>query len=164
MESSLGNPCHHRSISVLLRHKYNACMYLQRVMPHLPFRSSQFVSGLRGDAHWFRRAVRSHHDVLLVQDVLSHEVSEREVRCVCMWAPSSCWSSYSCPRRSLRADQILKRLIDFIVRRGILVTTAQISTLIVFFVQPNGMYWTPVYFCTSKIYVITMSESCLRRS
>jgi hypothetical protein len=33
------------------------------------------------------------------------------------------------------------------------------STLIVFLVQPDGLYWTPVYFCTSRIYVITMSES-----
>jgi hypothetical protein len=40
---------------------------------------------------------------------------------------------------------------------------AQMSTLIVFFVQPDGLYWTPLYFCTSRIYVITMSESYLRK-
>jgi hypothetical protein len=56
-------------------------------------------------------------------------------------------------------NQILKRLIDFIVRRGILVTTAQITCLIVFLVWPDELYWTPVFFCTSKIYVITMCES-----
>jgi hypothetical protein len=61
-----------------------------------------------------------------------------------------------------RADQILKRLINFVVRRGILVTAAQMSILIVYFVDPDGLYWTPVYFCTSKIYVITMSTSYLR--
>ena len=71
------------------------------------------------------------------------------------------WLSYSCPRRTPRADQIIKRLIDFVVRRGILVTVAQITSLIVYLAQPDGLYWTLVYFCTSRIYVTTMSESYL---
>jgi hypothetical protein len=33
------------------------------------------------------------------------------------------------------------------------------TTFIVFFVQPDGLYWTPAYFCTRRIYFITMSAS-----
>ena len=31
--------------------------------------------------------------------------------------------------------------------------------LIIFVIQPTGLYWTPVYFCTTRIHVITMSQS-----
>jgi hypothetical protein len=33
-------------------------------------RLSEFILGLRGDVHWFRRVVRFDHDPLFIQDIL----------------------------------------------------------------------------------------------
>ncbi|KAH7929247.1 hypothetical protein BV22DRAFT_138573 [Leucogyrophana mollusca] len=77
------------------------------------------------------------------------------------------WTLSSAKRGFKRTDTMLQKLLLYVVSRGLLVTVTQILFLIIYFIRPDQLYWVPLHFISSKLYVITMvamlnARRCLR--
>ncbi|KAF8897977.1 hypothetical protein CPB85DRAFT_1328137 [Mucidula mucida] len=55
-----------------------------------------------------------------------------------------------------RTDNVLHKLVSYIISRGILVAFAQTLIVILFPVDQSLKSWMPVHLCMNKLYVITM--------
>ncbi|KAI3606306.1 hypothetical protein WG66_009587 [Moniliophthora roreri] len=55
-----------------------------------------------------------------------------------------------------KTDGLLQKLLQYTVTRGVLMTLLQSCLLIVYLSQPGSLSWTALYYCESKLYVITM--------
>ncbi|KAH7914412.1 hypothetical protein BJ138DRAFT_401033 [Hygrophoropsis aurantiaca] len=55
-----------------------------------------------------------------------------------------------------RSDKLAQKILKFIVGRGLLVSVAQILFLAIYLTHPHKLYWVPLHFMSSKVYVITM--------
>ncbi|KAH7908456.1 hypothetical protein BJ138DRAFT_1128448 [Hygrophoropsis aurantiaca] len=66
------------------------------------------------------------------------------------------WSLASAKRGIKRSDNILQKLLLYIVSRGLLVAITQLLFLILYLVKPGALWWVPFHFILSKLYVITM--------
>ncbi|KAH7908455.1 hypothetical protein BJ138DRAFT_1157611 [Hygrophoropsis aurantiaca] len=66
------------------------------------------------------------------------------------------WSLSTAEDGVKRSDKILQKLLRYTVSRGLLVTVAQLLFLILYFANPDALWWVPFHFILSKLYVITM--------
>ncbi|KAH7929264.1 hypothetical protein BV22DRAFT_1116995 [Leucogyrophana mollusca] len=63
-----------------------------------------------------------------------------------------------------RTNTVLQKLIVFIVSRGLMVSVTQVLFLIVYLIRPDKLWWVPLHFISSKLYVITMVAMLNERS
>ncbi|KAH7915193.1 hypothetical protein BJ138DRAFT_1176726 [Hygrophoropsis aurantiaca] len=63
-----------------------------------------------------------------------------------------------------RTNTVLQKLIVFIVSRGLMVSVTQVLFLIVYLIRPDRLWWVPLHFISSKLYVITMVAMLNERS
>ncbi|KAK7037409.1 hypothetical protein VNI00_011159, partial [Paramarasmius palmivorus] len=67
------------------------------------------------------------------------------------------WWSFLRSRTGFRqVDSLMKKLIEYTVTRGILVTVFQVIYLAVFLAMTTSLHWVPFQLIMSKVYVITM--------
>ncbi|KAH7927610.1 hypothetical protein BV22DRAFT_268848 [Leucogyrophana mollusca] len=66
------------------------------------------------------------------------------------------WTLASAKRGFKRTNTILQKLLVYIVSRGLLVTVTQVLFLVIYLAWPEQLYWVPLHFMASKLYVITM--------
>ncbi|KAH7909477.1 hypothetical protein BJ138DRAFT_1155134 [Hygrophoropsis aurantiaca] len=66
------------------------------------------------------------------------------------------WSFATSKRGIKRTDNMLQRLLMYVVSRGLLVSVTQVLFLITYVVKPEALWWVPLHFMCSKLYVITM--------
>ncbi|KAH7908457.1 hypothetical protein BJ138DRAFT_354342 [Hygrophoropsis aurantiaca] len=66
------------------------------------------------------------------------------------------WSFSNAKRGINSTDTILQKLLVYVVSRGLLVTVTQVLFLITYVVKPTALWWVPLHFMASKLYVISM--------
>ncbi|KAH7909478.1 hypothetical protein BJ138DRAFT_216758 [Hygrophoropsis aurantiaca] len=73
-----------------------------------------------------------------------------------MITSSLTWSLATSKSGIKRTDTMLQKLLMFVVSRGLLVSVTQVLFLITYVVRPDALWWVPLHFMCSKLYVITM--------
>ncbi|KAF8592124.1 hypothetical protein K439DRAFT_386871 [Ramaria rubella] len=53
-------------------------------------------------------------------------------------------------------DHLINRIMFNLINRGILVTVVQVLFVALWFAQPTTLNWTPFYFSTGKLYLMTL--------
>ncbi|KAH7927607.1 hypothetical protein BV22DRAFT_1127294 [Leucogyrophana mollusca] len=66
------------------------------------------------------------------------------------------WSLASSKRGFKSTNTMLQKLLVYVVSRGLLVTVTQVLFLVIYLAWPEQLYWAPIHFMASKLYVITM--------
>ncbi|KAF9070771.1 hypothetical protein BDP27DRAFT_1322991 [Rhodocollybia butyracea] len=67
-----------------------------------------------------------------------------------------CWSFNHGQTGINRTDNLLQKLFQYTVTRGLLVTLDQTLFLVLFLTKTQKLWWLPFHLCSSKIYVNTM--------
>ncbi|TDL16501.1 hypothetical protein BD410DRAFT_795248, partial [Rickenella mellea] len=57
-----------------------------------------------------------------------------------------------------RLNSVLRTLLIYTFNRGIVVTAAQVSMVVLYLCGPQKFYWNPVHMCLTKLYVNTLRE------
>ncbi|KAH7908458.1 hypothetical protein BJ138DRAFT_1115844 [Hygrophoropsis aurantiaca] len=66
------------------------------------------------------------------------------------------WTFASSKKGIKRSDTILQKLLMYVVSRGLLVSVSQVLFLVTYLAKPDALWWVPLHFMLSKLYVITM--------
>ncbi|KAJ3809940.1 hypothetical protein F5876DRAFT_66060 [Lentinula aff. lateritia] len=67
------------------------------------------------------------------------------------------WSLHSSRTGVPRTDNILHKLHNYTITRGVLLTIVQILSLVFYVAQPTKLTWIAFHMCLSKLYFITMA-------
>ncbi|KAJ3851998.1 hypothetical protein EV368DRAFT_82952 [Lentinula lateritia] len=74
------------------------------------------------------------------------------------------WSLHSSRTGVPRTDNILHKLHNYTITRGVLLTIVQILSLVFYVAQPTKLTWIAFHMCLSKLYFITMAAMLNTRS
>ncbi|KAF8829499.1 hypothetical protein HHX47_DHR3000974 [Lentinula edodes] len=74
------------------------------------------------------------------------------------------WSLHSSRTGVPRTDNILHKLHNYTITRGVLLTVVQILSLVFYVAQPTKLTWIAFHMCLSKLYFITMAAMLNTRS
>ncbi|THU98018.1 hypothetical protein K435DRAFT_661737, partial [Dendrothele bispora CBS 962.96] len=67
--------------------------------------------------------------------------------------------SYNRYRTGIKSTEtLLRKLLEYTVTRGLLVTLTQTGFVILYLAKPLTLWWMPFYLSLGKIYVITMGK------
>ncbi|KIK58929.1 hypothetical protein GYMLUDRAFT_262265 [Collybiopsis luxurians FD-317 M1] len=113
------------------------------------------VSGLAGVAQMFTEISVTEFEMADLKLKVGLEAGFAAVADILATAALS-WSFYQSRTGIQRTDTLLQKLLQYTVTRGLFVTVAQTTFLIMWLVQTDRLWWTPFYFNLTKIYVITM--------
>ncbi|KAH7930140.1 hypothetical protein BV22DRAFT_77136 [Leucogyrophana mollusca] len=66
------------------------------------------------------------------------------------------WTFATSKKGTNKSDTKLQQLLMYVVSRGVLVSVCQILFFITYLAKPAAMWWVPLHFMLSKLYVVTM--------